>query len=221
MLKKLVFLVILGLLCVLYVPQLFKPSSSLLTVFRLTEDPIVIVRGAQGSALTVNISFGEQEVEDLLEQFTNQKPLLFMDIDWALRFPELVTKIKKRSFPVALLGAEGEQYEMDPKLLTRQVKQFEETFETKPLWFRTIDEQFPQPLLQQLHAIEVNALGSTIQWKDGTLPKKVEGEIIAIPHHRDERVALKDMKRLSLSRPFQSVEDLLFQPIIKTKKVPK
>ncbi|MDV6377414.1 hypothetical protein ORD22_03940 [Sporosarcina sp. GW1-11] len=221
MLKKLVLLTILSLLCVLYVPQLFKPSSSLLTVFRLTGDPIVIVRGAQGSALTVNISFGEQEVENLLEQLIDPAPLLFVDIAWAQRFPELVEEIKTRSLPVALLGVAGEQYETNPELFALQVKQFEDVFEAKPLWFRTVDEQFPHSLLQLLHSAEINALGSTVHWKDGDLPKKVAGEIIAVPHHRDDQVALKDLKRLSSSRPFRSVEDLLFKPSIKTKKVPE
>lgn len=220
MIKKLLLLLILSLLVVLYVPQYFK-TSSLLTVFRLTEEPIVIVRGTQGSALTLNISFGEQEVEELFDLFSEPAPLLFVDIAWALRFPELTEQIKKRSFPVALLGAKSEAYEQNPDLLMQHVQQFENIFEVKPLWFRTVDEQFSQKLLQQLHTLEVNALGSTVHWQNGYLPKKVDGEIIAVSHHRSERVTLKDLKRLSTSRPFQSVEDLLFKPSIQTNKIPK
>lgn len=221
MIKKIVLLFILTFCGVLFIPQLFTPSSSVVTVFRLTEDPIVIVRGVQGSALTVDISFGDQEVDKLLDQLTPTPPLLFVDMDWVTRFPLLVEKIKERSFPVALLGAEGTLYEQDPEFIIQQVKAFEEVFDTKPLWFRTVDEQFPQLLLQQLRTLEINALGSTIHWKGGNLPVKKEGEIISVPHHRKERINLYDLERLSSNRTFQSVEDLLFQPHIKTKKAPK
>ncbi|WP_153732349.1 polysaccharide deacetylase family protein [Sporosarcina obsidiansis] len=221
MFKKIILLSILCLLFILWLPQLAKPSPSLTTVFRLTENPTVIVRGAQGSALTINISFGESEVEELLEQLTKPYPLLFVDAAWAARFPDLVEKMKKRSLPVALLGQEGERYETDPKLFMQQLNQFEEIFETRPLWFRTVDEQFPQSLLQKVNAAEINALGATVHWKGGSLPKSLGGEIIAVPHHREERASLKDIQRLMTSRPFQPVEDLLFQPTIKTKKIPQ
>lgn len=221
MLKKLLIVLMLGFLFVLWLPQLSKPSPSLQTVFRLTEHPTVIVRGAQGSALTINVSFGEQEVENLLEKLTTPYPLLFIDPDWALRFPELTETIKKRSLPVALLGRDGEDYETNPELFSRQLQQFEDVFETRPLWFRTKDEQFPQSLLQQIHEAEVNALGSTVYWENGALPKATAGEIISIPHHREERATLKNIERMMNSRPFQSLEDLLFQPSIKTKKIPK
>lgn len=221
MLKKLLIVLMLGFLFVLWLPQLYKPSPSLQTVFRLTEHPTVIVKGAQGSALTINISFGEQEVEELLEKLTAPYPLLFVDPDWALRFPELTDTLKKRSLPVALLGHDGEEYETQPDLFTTQLQQFEDIFESRPLWFRTKDEQFPQSLLQQIHEAEVNALGSTVHWENGNLPKVAAGEIISIPHHREQRATLKDIERMMDSRPFQSLEDLLFQPSIKTKKIPK
>lgn len=221
MLKKILIVLMLGFLFVLWLPQLSKPSPSLQTVFRLTEHPTVIVRGAQGSALTINISFGEQEVENLLEKLSAPYPLLMIDPDWALRFPELTETIKKRSIPVALLGHHGEEYETKPELFTRQLKQFEEIFESRPLWFRTKDEQFPQSLLQQVHEAEMNALGSSVYWESGSLPKAAAGEIISIPHHQDQRATLKNIEKMMNSRSFQSLEDLLFQPSIKTKKIPK
>ncbi|MBY0222261.1 hypothetical protein ABZ756_15205 [Mammaliicoccus sciuri] len=221
MLKKIILLLTLCFLLILYLPQLIKPSPALTTAFRLTENPTVIVRGSQGSALTINISFGEQEVKDLLEQLTQPYPLLFVDVEWASRFPNLVEEMKKRSLPVALLGQEGNRYEVDRELFEQQLDQFETFFETRPLWFRTVDEQFPQPLLHKLNEAEINALGSTVHWKEGALPKAAAGDIISIPHHLDERAQVEDIERLMASRPFQSVEDLLFQPKIKTKKIPK
>ncbi|PID15954.1 hypothetical protein CSV63_04715 [Sporosarcina sp. P34] len=221
MIKKFLFLFVLTAIFLAFIPQLTKPSSTLKAVFRLTEQPAVIVKGTQGSALTINISFGEKEVEELLENLSQPYPLLFIDSDWASRFPHITEQIKQRSLPVALLGTEGQQYESNPKLLSEQLQMFEELFSTRPLWFRTTDEVFPLVLLQELSEAEINALGSTIQWSGGALPKASKGDIIAVPYARNEHVATTDIKRLLASRTFQSVEDLLFRTTVKTKKIPQ
>ena len=221
MIKKLLFLFVLIAIFLAFIPQLAKPTSSLKTVFRLTEQPAVIVKGTQGSTLTINISFGEKEVEELLEQLSQPYPLLFIDSDWASRFPHLTEQIKQRSLPVALLGTGGQQYESDPNLFNRQLQTFEELFNMRPLWFRTTDEDFPLVLLQELSKSEINALGSTVQWAGGTLPKASKGEIITVSYARNEQVASADIQRLIASRTFQSVEDLLFRSTVKTKKIPQ
>lgn len=220
MLKKSIHILLFSLIFLLVLPQLSAPSPSLMTVFRLTEQPNIIVRGAQGSALTIDISFGDHEIEQLLDGLEQPYPLLFVDPEWAKRFPMITETIKKRRLPVALLGQDGTLYEENPQLFQQQLKQFEEIFEMKPLWFRTRDEVFPSGLLQQLSEHEVNALGSTVVWRQGPIPPATEGEIISIPHHREERAALKDIQRISKSRDFQSVEDLLFQTKMKYKKMP-
>ncbi|PIC76939.1 hypothetical protein CSV74_08500 [Sporosarcina sp. P19] len=221
MIKKLLFLLVLTALFLAFIPQLAKPSSTLKAVFRLTEQPAVIVKGTQGSALTINISFGDKEVEELLEKLSQPYPLLFIDSDWASRFPHITEQIKQRSLPVALLGTEGQQYENDPNLLSEQLQTFEELFSKRPLWFRTTDEEFPLALLQELSEAEINALGSTVQWSGGALPKASKGEIIAVPYARNEHVATTEIQRLIASRTFQSVEDLLFRSTVKTKKIPQ
>ncbi|PID22156.1 hypothetical protein CSV61_04690 [Sporosarcina sp. P3] len=221
MIKKLLFLLVLIALFLAFIPQLAKPSSTLKTVFRLTEQPAVIVKGTQGSALTINISFGDQEVEELLEKLSQPYPLLFIDSDWASRFPHITEQIKQRSLPVALLGTEGKDYESDPNLLSKQLHTFEELFSKRPLWFRTADEEFPLVLLQELSEAEINALGSTVRWSGGTLPKASKGEIIVVPYARNEHVATAEIQRLIASRTFQSVEDLLFRSSVKTKKIPQ
>lgn len=218
--KKIVLIILFCAGFFLYFPYFTKPSPSLQTVFRLTEQPFVIVKGTKGSALTVNISFGEQEIEEFLAQLEQPYPLLFLDMDWAKRFPDLAEKIKKRALPVALLGKNGEAYEEDSSLISAELKEFQELFTIQPLWFRTADEQFPQALLAALHKEEVNALGSSVQWKSGQLPKAADGEIIAVSFRRSDQIALADFQRLAASRPFESMESLLFNPVIKTKKYP-
>ena len=68
---------------------------------------------------------------------------------------------------------------------------------------------------------ELNALGSSVKWTGGEIPPVIEGEIISIPHHRKEHLYLPELKKLSESRDFQTIEEVLFGPIGKTKKIPK
>ncbi|CAM3244178.1 hypothetical protein FITA111629_12305 [Filibacter tadaridae] len=196
-------------------------KASLTSVFRLTEEPATIVRGTSGSTLTVNISFGDDEVEQWIRGIESPYPLLFIDMDWAGRFPETIKLIKKKNIPVGLLGSEGATYEQNTPLFMDQVKRFEKLFKKKPLWFRTADEQFPLTLQRALWEAEVNALGSTVVYIGGETPPIVEGEIISVPHHRENRIVLTELKKLADGRTFKPLEDVLFGVTVKTKKIPE
>lgn len=197
-------------------------SDSLKSVFRLTDEPNeVIVRGMSGSALTINISFGDEDVEQLIRELQAPYPLLLLDMDWAGRFPEIVQLIKKRNIPTGLLGHAGLEYEQNIPLLIEQLEKYEDLFGAKPLWFRTSDEQFPYSLRNALWDTEVNALGSSVRWHTGEPPPVIEGEILSLPHHREERITLTDFKKLTETRQNKSLEDVLFNMSIKTKKLPE
>ncbi|MEK3936887.1 hypothetical protein MKY41_16405 [Sporosarcina sp. FSL W7-1349] len=196
-------------------------SGTLTSVFRVTDQPAAIVRGTSGSALTVNISFGDVEVENWIKELQAPYPLLMVDMDWTDRFPETVRQINEKNIPVGLLGDSGTAYEESPELLASQLKRFEKTFGVKPLWFRTIDERFPQSLQKQLWEAEVNALGSSFIWTGGAVPPPKEGEIISVPHHRHERVKLDTLDPLYKGRTFLPMEDVLFGTTVKTKKIPE
>lgn len=218
--KKLFFFLFLG--CGLFL--LFPPSApknSLLTVFRVTEEPVAITRGAFGSVLTVNISFGDAQVEEWIQELKKPYPLLFVDTEWASRFPETVRLINEKNIPVGLLGKNGEAYEQDAALLVTELEQFKITFGTDPLWFRTLDEVFPTSLHMLLWEVELNPLGSSFIWKGGAIPSFTEGEIISVPHHRTNRVNFIELKKLAENRDFQTIEDVLFGSTVKTKKIPK
>lgn len=204
----------------LLLPALPK-QLSLVSVFRVTEEPAVIVRGASGSALTVNISFGDVEVERWIRELSKPYPLLLVDMKWAGRFPETVQLIKEKNISVGLLGDNGITYDQNTPLFIEQLKQFEKTFGVKPLWFRTIDEVFPSTLHSMLWEAEINALGSSVVWDGGDLPAITKGEIISIPHHRDNRVDLAKLKRLDKDRTFISVETMLFETKVDVKKIPE
>lgn len=213
-----IFIACLGLFILL--PPL-PEQASLTSVFRLTEEPAVIVQGTSGSALTVNISFGDVEVEQWIQGLSKPYPLLFVDMDWAERFPETVRLINEKNIPVGLLGGKGAAYEQNEPLFTEQLKRFETIFGIKPLWFRTVDEVFPHSLHTQLWKEEINALGSSVVWRGGDSPPIREGEILSIPHHRDDHVLLTELKKVYKGRTFTTIEDMLFKTTVKTKKIPE
>ncbi len=203
---------------------LFPPlpeQMSLTSVFRVTEKPDVIVRGSSGSVLTVNISFGDVEVEQWISELRTPYPLLFVDMDWAERFPETVRLINEKNIPVGLLGSKGIDYDQNTPLFMDQLERFEHLFAMKPLWFRTIDETFPHSLQMMLWEAEVNALGSSVIWRGGNPPPITKGEILSVPHHRGDHILFAELKKLDKDRIFTSMEDMLFGTKIEKKKTPK
>lgn len=218
--KKLLVLFFIACGLFLVFPSL-PEKIALTSVFRVTEEPAAIMRGTTGSALTVNISFGDDEVKEWIETLEKPYPLLLIDMDWAERFPETVRMIDKKKIPTGLLGHESDAYEADGRLLLNQVEQYKSVFGEKPLWFRTIDEVFPPFLHALLWEAEINALGSSLTWSGGEIPPVTEGEIISVSHHRKDRVYLPELKKLNESREFKTLDEVLFGPVGKMKKIPK
>ncbi|REB07881.1 hypothetical protein DVB69_07820 [Sporosarcina sp. BI001-red] len=220
MLKKIGWIMIICMLTLVLWPS-FITAPQLLSVFKLTEEPDVIVRGTSGSALTLDISFGDSALENWIADLEAPYPLLLVDTAWAKRFPDSSELIRKKNIPVALLGKKGAVYEEDSTLLTKQLEEFTILFEKRPLWFRTSDEVFPKLLQESLWKHEINALGSTLRWKGGKLPSHKKGEILTIALERKGKTTLDDIDRLLDSREFHSVEDVLFATNVKTKKIPE
>ena len=218
--KKLfiIFLMCFGLI-VLFPPS--PKNTPLTSVFRLTDKPITITHGTYGSALTVNISFGNEEIGQWIQELEKPYPFLFIDMDWAGRYPEIIRLINEKNIPTGLLGNEGTAYEKDATILLNQLEQYEDFFSMKPLWFRTADEVFPFFLRSLLVEVEVNALSSSFKWQGGHIPPMTEGEIISVSHQRDDRVSLIELNKLFESRDFHSIEDVIFGLSVKTKKIPK
>ena len=199
----------------------FPKKDTLTAAFLITDKPTAIVRGTNGSALTVNISFGDEPIKKWIHQLEKPYPLLFIDLSWAERFPEITQLIQEKKIPIGLLGYEGKLYESDENLLEQQIERYEKLFDDKPLWFRTSDEVFPDVLHARLLNEKINALGSTIHWSSGKTPPKTEGEIIAVSIHQKNQFNVADFKRLTDERDFITLEEVLFGPVGKTKKIPK
>lgn len=200
---------------------LLPKKNTLTSVFLVTEKPAAIVRGTSGSALTINISFGDEPIKEWIGTLEKPYPLLFVDLEWAERFPETTLLIKNKKIPIGLLGNEGKLYESDEHLFKQQIKKYEKIFDEKPLWFRTSDETFPDTLHTLLLKEKINALGSSFNWSGGEIPPMTEGEIIAVSYHQKSKINLLDLKKLTDQRDFKTVEEVLFGPVGKTKKIPK
>ena len=74
------------------------------SVFRVTEQPDVLMKGNHGMTLTVDLSFGREDVDEWITKLEKPYPLLFLDADWIERSPLIVKKIKEKKIPVGLLG---------------------------------------------------------------------------------------------------------------------
>lgn len=188
----------------------------------MTEQPEVITKGTYGSAVTVNISFGKEDVIQWLESLQGPYPLIMADLDWLNRSPKAVEILIKKKIPVGLLGKDGMTYEENPSLLEKEIQGFEKVFGKKPLWFRTADEEFSDGLRNSLYQHEINALGSSVFWStSGQKPKLGKGDILSIPYHREEKISFKTIDDLRSSHDFHSVEDVIFGVSVKTKKYPQ
>ncbi|SIT88036.1 polysaccharide deacetylase family protein [Edaphobacillus lindanitolerans] len=195
-------------------------KGPLVPVFRMTAEPQVLVQGSRGAALTVDVSFGDSEIREWVSGLSEPYPLLFIDPDWLARSPDIVKLLVEKNIPVGLLGAAGERYAKEPKLLDEGIEAFESYFGRKPLYFRTADERFPEKLTARLFELEINALGSTRRWEGGKIPKEKAGEILSVQHHRDVRTEVKEIERLRTSREFMTVEDVLFGVDVRQKSIP-
>jgi len=218
--KKVLIIIFMGFGLLLFFPPM-PENSSFTSVFRVTEKPVAIVRGTYGSAVTVNISFGDDNVKQWIQELDKPYPLLFIQMEWANRYPETIQLINKKNIPTGLLGDSGASYQEDATKLLGELKQFQKYFDGKPLWFRTMDEVFPTFLHSLLQEAEVNALSSSIRWKGGVIPPIEDGEIISVSHHREDRISFVELKKLFDSHEFHSVEDVLFGTSVNIKKIPE
>lgn len=218
--KKTTILFIFAFLFFLFVT--LPKDDGLLSTFRMTNQPDVITKGTYGTAMTVNISYGKEDVFQWLESLQAPFPFIFADIDWLERSPKAVEILKQKKIPIGLLGKEGISYEEDPQLLEKEIVNYEKLFGKKPLWFRTVDEEFPDSLRNSLFQHEINALGSSVFWSaPEQKPKLKKGDILSIPYHRDGNIPLKSIESLRESHEFHSVEDVIFGVSLKTKKYPQ
>lgn len=190
------------------------------SVFKATKQPDVIASGSNGMTLTVDVTFGREDVEEWITKLEKPYPLIFLDADWIDRSPSIVKTIRTKKIPTGLLGSEGKVYEESPNLLIKEMKVFEEAFGVAPLWFRTVDYEFPNELKQYVWDQEMNMVSASVFWSKGKLPKVNDGDIVSLPLHQKDRVSFKKLNELQKAYPFQTIEETLFAFKTETKTFP-
>ncbi|WP_391205572.1 hypothetical protein [Psychrobacillus sp. L4] len=196
--------------------------SSMLPVFQLVEKPTVVSKGSHGKTITIDLTFGKEDMEVFLKGLEAPYPHFFISNDWIDRSPALIQIMKEKSIPISLLGQEGKKYIDDPSLFKKEIDQFEQTIGEVPLWFRTKDYEFPIELQKTAWKYEVNLLSSSKYWVEGIQKIKLEnGDILSIPLHQEERMDIKQLNQLLKSDSFLSIEQNIFGLTTKSKTIPE
>ncbi|MFJ8067028.1 hypothetical protein ACIQYS_20855 [Psychrobacillus sp. NPDC096426] len=194
--------------------------SSILPVFQLTEKPTVISKGTYGKTVTIDLTFGKDEIETLLKDIKAPYPHFFISTEWMERSMVIIKVMQEKHIPIGLLGQEGENYIENPVLFQKEVDQFEKIIGEKPLWFRTKDYQFPVELQEIAWKQEVNLLSSSKYWNE-EVPVLTKGDVLSIPLHQDNRVDIKQLTQLLESQSFLPIEQNIFGLKMNTKTFPE
>lgn len=190
------------------------------SVFRVTEQPDILMKGNQGMTLTINLSFGREDVDEWITKLEKPYPLLFLDADWIERSPLIVKKIREKKIPVGLLGKESKLYEKSPELIEDEIKRFKSAFGVAPLWYRTQDHAFPESLKKQVWDSQMNMVSASVIWKTGVAPSIQKGDIVSVALNQETRVVLKELNAFQKAHPFVSIEETLFGYTTQTKTSP-
>lgn len=218
-LKKLAVLVGLVIVLGLVLLNVPKQMPSLLPVFQLTEKPAVISKGSYGNTITIDLTFGRDDVEKFVTELQAPYPHFFISIEWIERSEEIIEVMKDKNIPISLLGKNGSTYIENPTLFKKEVKQFEQVIGEKPLWFRTIDYEFPIELQKDAWGQEVNLLSSSKYWSN-KVPSFEKGDILSIPLHQNERIDIQQLTKIVQSTEMITIEQNIFGLKVKTKTFP-
>lgn len=218
-LKKLAVLVGLVIVLGLVLFNVPKQMPSLLPVFQLTEKPAVISKGSYGNTITIDLTFGRDDVEKFVTELQAPYPHFFISIEWIERSEEIIEVMKDKNIPISLLGKNGSTYIENPTLFKKEVKQFEQVIGEKPLWFRTIDYEFPIKLQKDAWGQEVNLLSSSKYWSN-KVPSFEKGDILSIPLHQNERIDIQQLTKIVQSTEMITIEQNIFGLKVKTKTFP-
>lgn len=218
-LKKLAVLVGLVIVLGLVLFNVPKKIPSLLPVFQLTEKPAVISKGSYGNTITIDLTFGRDDVEKFVTELQAPYPHFFISIEWIERSEEIIEVMKDKNIPISLLGKNGSTYIENPTLFKKEVKQFEQVIGEKPLWFRTIDYEFPIELQKDAWGQEVNLLSSSKYWSN-KVPSFEKGDILSIPLHQNERIDMQQLTKIVQSTEMITIEQNIFGLKVKTKTFP-
>lgn len=197
-----------------------KNFSSLLPVFQLTEKPTVISKGSYGNTITIDLTFGKSDIEKLVNDLQAPYPHFFISIEWIERSEHIIELMKEKNVPISLLGQNGLTYIENPRLFEKEVERFEKAIGERPLWFRTIDYEFPIELQKMAWEQEVNLLSSSKYWSNKA-PKLEKGDILTLPLHQEERIDMQQLTKILQNKELITIEQNIFGLKVKTKTYPE
>lgn len=219
-LKKLAVLVGLVIVLGLVLFNVPKQMPSLLPVFQLTEKPTVISKGSYGNTITIDLTFGKEDIEKFVTELQAPYPHFFISIEWIERSEEIIEVMKEKNIPISLLGKDGATYIENSTLFEKEVERFEQAMGERPLWFRTTDYEFPIELQKMAWGQEVNLLSSSKYWSN-KVPSFEKGDILSIPLHQEERVDIQQLAKFVQSTEKITIEQNIFGLKVKTKTFPE
>ncbi|QCR34142.1 hypothetical protein [Lysinibacillus sp. SGAir0095] len=217
MVRKLLVTAVLVVIVTLFV---YPQRDSIISVFRMTDEPLVISKGNYGQSLIVEISFSHDGLEEWLQTLKQPYPLLMLDADWIARSPKIVEQLKKQNIPTGLLGGKGAENSYSIEDFNKDLQIYEKHFNNKPLWFMTSDYEFGSNLQQSVFDQEINLLSPSMIYTKDTY-KKTDGAIYSLKLHENSKVNFEEYSKLIENEKFVSIEENVFGYTIKTKKIPK
>ncbi len=215
MIRKLMLAVALMAVGLLFV---YPQKDTLTSVFRMTEQPLVISKGNYGQSLIVEISFTHDGLTEWLQSLKQPYPLLMLDAAWIDRSPKVVKIIKERNIPTGLLGGKGaEDYSI--KAFNKDLSIYQKHFKNKPLWFMTSDYEFDSALQQAVFEEEINLVSPSILLTNEKY-KKEKGALVTWKLNEQSKPKFDDITNLIEKQKFISLEENIFGYTIKSKKLP-
>nr|WP_106781768.1 hypothetical protein [Lysinibacillus timonensis] len=198
----------------------FPQKGAIISVFQMTDEPLVISKGNYGQSLILEVSFSHDGFLVWLNSLKQPYPLLMLDANWINRSPQFIEAIEKKNIPTGLLGGNGgTDYTIE--LLKRDIAIYEKHFEEKPLWFMTADYKYTSELQQATFSEQINMISPTYLYKEGDKYPEEKGIIISIPLHEDSKPNFETLKEFMTSQKYLSIEENIFGYSMKTKKVPQ
>lgn len=198
---------------------IYPQKGSIISVFRMTDEPLVISKGNYGQSCIIEISFTHDGLPEWLESLQAPYPILMLDADWIERSPKLVELIQKKNISAGLLGGYGKE-EYSINTFKKEVAIYEKHFKKKPLWFMTRDYEFPEELKQAAFNEEINLISPSHIYEEGNQYNGVKGAIISVRLHKESKSNFKNLSNFIKSHKFISLEENIFGYSIKSKKMP-